>query len=340
MRSSLFGRLLSATAIVAATLASVPAHAGPFTNMFVFGDSLSDTGNLKILSPSDYPGPDAGPYYDGRFSDGPVWIDSLAASLGLPGGAVPNFAGSGGTNYAIAGARTGLDTAPPGVFLQVAGIWHGVGDPNALYVLVGGGNDMRDARSAFTGHSFADAVGRAVAAKKAMAYLSASLNYLADHGAKHVLVSSLPNLGNTPEASLLDLKFASTDASNRFNALLPGLLATGEGLGLDMSFLDMAGLMQDIITDATTNGGATYGISNVSSACAGFTDGDPNNACATSLFSDTLHPSAAAHLLIGAAAFAAVVPVPEPETWALMAAGLALMAWQARRRTRRITFVA
>ena len=340
MRSSLFARLFSASVMVATTLASVPAHAGPFSNLFVFGDSLSDTGNLKILSPSDYPAPSSGPYFNGRFSDGPIWIDSLAASLGLPGGAVPNFAGTGGTNYAIGGARTGLNTAPPGVLLQVAGIWNGVGDPNALYVLVGGGNDMLDARSAFTGHTFADAVGREIAARKAIAYLTASLTFLADHGAKHVLVSNLPNLGETPEAGLLGLQFASTNASKRFNALLPGLLATGKGLGLTMSFLDMASLMESVIVDATTNGGATYGITNVSSACAGFTDGDPNNACATSLFSDTLHPSAAAHRLIGAAAFADVVPVPEPETCALMAAGLLLVVLQARRRARRSTTAA
>jgi outer membrane lipase/esterase len=149
--------------------------------------------------------------------------------------------------------------------------------------------------------------------------------------APYVLVSSLRNLGNPPEANLLDLKFASADASKRFNALRPGLLNTGEGFGLDMSFLDMAGLMEGIITDATTNGGGVYGITNVSPACGGFTDGDPNNACATSLFSDTLHPSAATHRWTGAAALDAVVPVPEPEISALMTSGLVLVARQARR---------
>jgi outer membrane lipase/esterase len=65
VRSSFFGRLVSATVIVVATPASVPAHAGPFTNVFVFGESLSDTGNLKILSPSDDSPLSAGPYIDG-----------------------------------------------------------------------------------------------------------------------------------------------------------------------------------------------------------------------------------------------------------------------------------
>jgi outer membrane lipase/esterase len=65
VRSSFFGRLVSATVIVVATPASVPAHAGPFTNVFVFGESLSDTGNLKILSPSDDSPLSAGPCIDG-----------------------------------------------------------------------------------------------------------------------------------------------------------------------------------------------------------------------------------------------------------------------------------
>ena len=52
------------------------------------------------------------------------------------------------------------------------------------------------------------------------------------------------------------------------------------------------------------------------------------------LFSGALHPSAAAHTLMGESAFAAVVP--EPETYALLAFGLLVVVLQSRRRTRRI----
>lgn len=332
MNRSFFSRLFSATALVAAALASVPAQAGPFSAMFVFGDSLSDTGNLKILSPGDYPAPAAGPYFNGRFSNGSIWIDGLAADLGLPAGAVPFFAGTGGTNFAIAGARTGSVGSPPGVLAQVAGIWSGIGDPNALYIVVGGGNDMRDARSAFQTGSAADANGRELAAEAAANNLLSSIGFLAAHGAKHVLISNLPDLGDTPEAGSLGLRFASSDVSHRFSALMPGLMAFGASFGLDMSFLDMAGLLDRIIADATNNGGATFGITNITSPCAGFLFGDPNNACSSSLYSDVLHPSAAAHALLGAAAFAAVVP--EPETYALLALGLVAVALQGRRRAK------
>ena len=45
--------------------------AASFDEIVVFGDSLSDNGNLVIIE--DQPVPDPELYYQGRFSDGPVW---------------------------------------------------------------------------------------------------------------------------------------------------------------------------------------------------------------------------------------------------------------------------
>ena len=61
-------RVLGALCLAAASaLASVPAQAGPYSSLTVFGDSLSDVGNIKLASPSSVPNP---PYPLGRFSDG------------------------------------------------------------------------------------------------------------------------------------------------------------------------------------------------------------------------------------------------------------------------------
>lgn len=54
--------------------------AHPITNLYVFGDSLSDSGNLFAATGVEPPSP---PYFKGRSSDGPVWVENLAALLGM-----------------------------------------------------------------------------------------------------------------------------------------------------------------------------------------------------------------------------------------------------------------
>ena len=52
----------------------------PFSQLVVFGDSLSDIGNTADatfdLFPGDY-------YYDDRFSNGPVFVEALSTGLGF-----------------------------------------------------------------------------------------------------------------------------------------------------------------------------------------------------------------------------------------------------------------
>lgn len=44
----------------------------------VFGDSLSDNGNLYQYFGHSFPS--SPPYFNGRFSDGPVWVETLVES--------------------------------------------------------------------------------------------------------------------------------------------------------------------------------------------------------------------------------------------------------------------
>ena len=68
-------------------LAPLSAQAISFTELTVFGDSLSDTGNVLSLTGDVLPpgpgSPVPGPYFNGRFSNGPVWVDQAADRLGL-----------------------------------------------------------------------------------------------------------------------------------------------------------------------------------------------------------------------------------------------------------------
>jgi phospholipase/lecithinase/hemolysin len=316
LRSSILG--------VALALASASSLASTFTSLTVFGDSLSDTGNVFLVTGGTVP---AAPYSNGRFSNGPVWVEYLATGLGLPSGSAPSLAGGG--NFAFGGARTSSGTTPvPGLLAQAGGLWNPLSaDPTGLYVIVGGGNDLRDARSAFTGNTMADQDGRQAAAEAAVGNLASVMGLLAASGAKNVLLATLPDLGQTPEAVGLGLTSSSSDVSSRFNALIPGLVSTGQSFGLNMSVLDLFGLQNSVMSDALLNGGAVYGITNVFTPCGSFL-GSVGASCDISLFSDALHPSAKTHELIGNAALAAV---PAPAAVWLLGTALAAVMVRARR---------
>ena len=76
-------------AVLTASLACSAAPASAFTALYSFGDSLSDVGNVFAASGGTvpaplFPFPPGGPaYFDGRFSNGPNWVDDLSAKLGL-----------------------------------------------------------------------------------------------------------------------------------------------------------------------------------------------------------------------------------------------------------------
>ena len=59
---------------------SPAAQASNIDPIYAFGDSLSDVGNIYAASGGVIPGP---PYVNGQFSNGPVWVQDLASSLGL-----------------------------------------------------------------------------------------------------------------------------------------------------------------------------------------------------------------------------------------------------------------
>ena len=80
-------------AILACTCLSAPAHAG---NFYAFGDSLVDNGNIPKLTGIDYPPP---PYYQNRFSNGPVWAEYFPGLTGL------GFTAS--NDYGVGGAFAG-----------------------------------------------------------------------------------------------------------------------------------------------------------------------------------------------------------------------------------------
>ena len=76
-------------------------RAGAYDAIYAFGDSLSDTGNIFAATGGAEP---AAPYANGQFSNGAVWVQDLAAGLGVAP-LKPSLLG--GTDYAYGGAQTG-----------------------------------------------------------------------------------------------------------------------------------------------------------------------------------------------------------------------------------------
>src|SRR5262245_61319505 len=109
----------------------------------VFGDSYVDTGNNFVASNGAFPA--SPPYYSGRFSNGPVWVERLASDLGI---AAPTPSGGGGLNYAWGGAETGLSglsaNGTPNVGSQINSFLNDQLQVHndQLIVIDGGANDL------------------------------------------------------------------------------------------------------------------------------------------------------------------------------------------------------
>ena len=142
---------ISSLALAGLLVFSPWAHAGTFDALYVFGDSLSDAGNL--FAATGIPG---SPYYNGQFSNGPVAPILLAADLGL-GPLLPSLLG--GTDYAYGSGESGptsfntsnLQTdfiGPMGQLSQYQAT-HPTADPNALYLVFIGANDLSDIPGGF-----------------------------------------------------------------------------------------------------------------------------------------------------------------------------------------------
>lgn len=324
------------------------AHAG-FSGLYLFGDSLTDTGNdglvLELVKSQGVPintttDPSevvsnsyisTRPFAQGSFTNGNAWAVPFAQGLGLT--LKPSLAG--GTNYAYGGAETGNDSAdlcpalcgfPYSLKTQVSQYLRpGVdADPNALYVVAGGGNNARNVFGAIaTAGSQAEQLGMIGSLANAYAQdVGQIVDSLQAAGARHIVVWDTPNIGLTPSIGTFgeQAQTLGLAMSGAMNSALAERLGGESGV----TTFSVFSLLNQVAADP-----ASFGFDNATDACAAL-----GSACEPTkyLFWDGVHPTATGHSLLAQAMLTHVAAIPEPQTYALMLGGLAMVGVAARRR--------
>lgn len=273
-------------------------NAASLKNMVVFGDSLSDNGNLYEYMHHEIP--QSPPYFNGRFSNGPVWVERLA-EVYFPGQGASHL-----TDYAFGGA--GVSENPE--------------DDDTLFTLkreidsyLLAHQDRADSKSLFivwigANNYFAipeDVEGSVALVNEGIKH---SLQRLSAAGAKHILILNLPDLGKIPAARMFDAEAMLSNLAAHHNQALAVTVHD-----LQQNYKATAWLYYDVnelFNDMLTNP-QHYGFSNTQDTCY-TVDVDEassqsilkiarrlkahNKDCAPYLFFDPVHPTAAAHQIM------------------------------------------
>jgi phospholipase/lecithinase/hemolysin len=284
---------------------------GDYSTIYAFGDSLSDAGNISTATMHAIP---AAPYVNGEFSNGPVWVQDLAARLHMP---IPTASLQGGTDFAYGGAETGQDplhtTNPADLPAQLAQFVAADPNPqpNALYTLSIGSNDVLDAASTYSANPAAANADVAQAVANETAFVAGA----AAHGAHDFVILNVPDLGRTPYATEHGAAYAqaasalSAEYDTDLNASLTKLAADDH---LDLHIVDTYTLLDQGIAHPQD-----FGLTNVTQPVWTGTYDNPSSgtlnatgaAQAGYLFFDNLHPTATGHEILAAAAQSSLGPV-------------------------------
>ena len=298
--------------LIAATLVlAAPASA---TNLYVFGDSLVDAGNVSVATGGALPSAAQG-YFQGRFTNGLNYVDYLNQRF-VGTNTAPSLIG--GRNFAFGGARAigpGFGGFPvPGLPQQLGaylGGTGGVADGNGLYVINFGGNDLFGIGSGDIGAlSPAQAVGLLIGnTVSAVQTLSAA-------GAGKILVTGIPVGGAQGQAIEGLLQSALTTIEPSLAAKL-----------YRFSYLDF---YARFAADPAAYG--FQGPVNYSSNCRADRPVVAGNIDFAGYFSfDGTHFTAQVQRGI-ARDLVQVLGVPEPASWAMMIVGFGLVGAVMRRR--------
>ena len=250
------------------------ANAGDYAAVIAYGDSFSDNGNL--FADLGIPQP---PYWNGRYSNGPVAVERLSSCLGVPlldeawGGAttgVGDVLDNGTTSTLGYDNLPGMTTSfnatihsfPPGLVRR------------SLVVVWGGINDF--ATNGLT----------TLTADHAVRDIVAIVTTLQAMGAKQILVPGIPDLGFAPLYLAEGKGGYANYVSDYFNKELRMSLPPG------VLYYDTATLYRKMIQNPSQ-----YGLTNVHQPCYVQQSGVCQNPYQY-LYWDLLHPTEHVHQIL------------------------------------------
>jgi outer membrane lipase/esterase len=246
-----------------------------WNRMVCFGDSLSDVGNTNSVTFGFAPGSG---YYQGRFSNGPVWVENLAPLLSVP---VPVRSTNGGRNYAYGGAKTGSGFTSLVIrnMSNQVDQFLGASNPTNTDVITVwiAANDYLDGTPNYT------TIAQRVAS---------DITKLYNRGGRTFVVPNLPLLGYTPRYLGTADEASKNSITQQYNAALETQLVALDAMpGIRIVRMDTAKLIDRIRTNSLA-----YGFFNVTAQAKGLGGIDAD----TYLFWDDVHPTRRAHALLAA----------------------------------------
>lgn len=264
-----------------------------YDRIVVFGDSLSDNGtNGWIFSNKTWPEDPA--YFQHRFSNGPVWVESLATKLNAD---LLDFAIAGATsNNSVVQGFMGLksDIRVPCLLDQLESfVRHNTVSSNDLYAFMIGANDIL----------FSSSIDGVIPA------LNSVVEQLYKKGATRFIFLSYGSLGLLPFRA-----YAPSDVSDRFDRLSTQLQTSllslryrlCRGLGLHVGFADIHTLFHKMTSTPSDYG---FDETRVGISCLiGAFDEAPRSLCTDPdkyIFWDEYHPTKVVHQYIAALAWKA-----------------------------------
>lgn len=282
---------------------SAQASAISLNKIVVFGDSLSDNGNLYEYMKHELPL--SPPYYHGRFTNGPVWIELLTEMY------YPKNSQAHLFDYAFGGAGVSEevddDDGDEVLFTLRREIdsyllsHQDKADASSLYVIWMGSNNYLGVPDDVDG-----------AVNLVILGIKHDLQRLVQKGAKHIMVVNVPDLGKTPAAKDFDAVNLMSELSLKHNASLKKTVADleSEDPSVQWFYFDVSDVFDDMM-----NFPDHYGFTNTTNTCYEEMVNNPSeksvlkmvssvkarasiDACTGFLFFDPVHPSEPAHVVM------------------------------------------